>query len=247
VYNKVHMEPQFKSSFIPKKDSVISAVGNVGVPYKGSSTGILDKLATVLFVLSLVVWGGLFGYQKYVEADIVTLEQDIASARSLIDEDKVDLFVALGKQVRISKELLNQHISLVPLFEFMEEHTIPSVQYTEFSFSLGERGDIEVVATGRAQDFADVTRQEEVLIEADMLTQLSVNTITVADTVTSGGVTFNTTFTIPRQGLLYTELVKDLIVPVASAEVAETETEAQEASDALDEELEQTLNELESF
>lgn len=247
------MEPQFKSSFIPKRDSVVSAVDSGRTQYRKSSAGLLDKLATGLFVLTLLVWGGLFGYQKYIESSITKLEQEIASARSLIDQDKVDLFVALGKQISIAKELLAQHISLTPLFELLEGNTIPSVQFTDFDFDLDERGDLLVELIGRAKTFADVVRQEEVLLEVENLQKLSVDTVEVSESLATGGVSFKTTFIVPRQSVLYQELVKDLIAPPV---VEEEETQAadtaadqdvDQAIEEIDQELDNSLNELESF
>lgn len=208
------MEPQFKSSFIPKKDSVVASVGNDNTAqfYGSSSVGLFDKLATGLFVLTLCIWGGLFAYQKYIESSITKLEQEITQARTIIDQNKVDLFIAFGKQIKISKQLLNQHISLTPLFELLEKNTIPSVQFVEFDFTLNKQGDLEVEILGNAKTFADVARQEEVMIGLTNIKNLSVDTVVVSESLATGGVNFTTSFVVPRQGVLYQELVKDLVI-----------------------------------
>jgi len=254
------MEPQFKSSFIPKKDTVINQATPQKSAPKISSGGLIDRIAVILFVLVLIAWGGLFGYQKYVEASIRTLEQNIAEARTRVPDDKIKIFIDFGKQMNIAKELITSHLSVTPLFEALEEHTIPSIEFDEFKFSLNPRGDLMVEAIGKASNFAAVALEEEVLKESELFNGVEVNKVAVLDEEKDRGVSFVASFLVLKQSVLYSELVKDAITPqienqsedltgTEGAEVlgAEVIDDITESADLIDGELEGLFDELDSF
>lgn len=214
---------------------------------KDSRKGIIDKIATMIFVIALVAWGGLFGYQKYVEASITSVEKEIIDIRKRVDSSRVDQFRALGRQVDASKRLLAEHISPTPLFEALEQYTVPSVQLGEFRFTVMPSG-LEVEIAGAAENFAAVEQQEKVLLQAKDFRNPVVTEVSVAGE--GGGAVFKATFIIPKEFVLYTELVRP-IIEAQEALIQDAQVEQEDSAeigeglpseddlDALNEELDQ--------
>ena len=201
------MEQNFKSSFIPKKN--VSIATN-GVRHASGSMrkGMLDTIAGFVFALTLIAWGGLFGYQKYVEASITDVEKEVVDARSRIDNERLDQFRSLGKQVKISKEILNQHIIATPVFDLLERLTAQSVQFTDFALSLEDDG-LRVVSSASAKNFASVELQAQALRDSGEL--IGVSVFDVALSAESGNVIFEVSFLVPRERVLYTQVVQKAI------------------------------------
>lgn len=232
------MEPKLRSSFIPKKDVSISSNSGGGSLGYGKK-GLLDKVSMGLFGLALVLWAGLFGYQKYVEASITDVEKQVIDARSRIDSSRVDQFRSLGKQIEASKILLNQHVFVTPVFDALEELTLPSVQFIEFNMSLTQRGFL-VEAQAVASNFAAVDLQKNILEESDTVADVSV--FDIALTEKTGGINFSVQFTVPRDEVLYVKIVENMIAE--SVPTSTPQPVGEDGEDVLDENIiNQILNE----
>lgn len=216
------MEQQFKSSFIPKKDVSISTSGG---PKVGEyvEKGLLDKVAVLLFVLTLIGWGGLFGYKKYVEASITNVEKQIIDARSRVDSSRVDKFRAIGRQMDASQRLLASHVLITPLFVALEEVVLPSVQLHNFEFELLDNG-LSVKSNGLAANFAAVELQEEIFQASDSLSNARITDLSLSEE--TGEIAFLTTFFIPRNVVLY----KAIVEPPEVESLPVVENDAVEAS-----------------
>lgn len=238
------MEQHFKSSFIPRKDIAISTHGSSVSQHV--ERGLIDKIAVLIFVLTLFAWGGLFGYQKYVEASITKTEKQIVEARSRIDNSKVDEFRALGKQIEVSKQLFNDHVFVSPIFDVVDQFTLPSVQLLNFTFELLPAG-LRIETEGRASNFAAVELQEQMFKKAEGIKDAHIFDMGL-DTET-GEVTFNATFVMPRNEILYTELMKQVTAPVVQPIQTETASTSMETElpDVNDAEFEGLFNELDSL
>lgn len=241
------MEPQFKSSFIPKKDVV---VGTHGGPQISVSTkrGLIDRLASLLFILVLIGWGALFGYQKYVEASITQVEREILAAQDTIDNAKIDQFLAFGKQVDIAKQLLDNHIIVEPLFLFMNTHTIPSVQFSSFSFQLVDAG-LMITATANTKNFAAVALQERLLADSTDISNVAVSAVAI-DSVTDK-VTFKLSFLMPRTHVLYSEFIKSVVLPPTPVQntgstSADTNTDTASSDQNVDEFFNELFNNIDT-
>jgi len=208
------MEPKFKSSFIPKKDVTVNTRGR---KRRTTGKGWLDRIAHVIFVVVLLGWGGLFGYQKYVEASIRETEQELIVVQDNIDNQKVDTFRAFGEQVKNAKAILARHVSVEPLFNFLNTYTIPSMQFAKFSLTLTGAG-LMVEATGLAKNFASISLQADTFTETNQLVDVKTSDIAI-DPITEEA-QFMMTFLMPRNSVLYSELVADSIPPVT--EIPET-------------------------
>lgn len=126
------MDDKIQTSFIPKKP----LTAHDAVPsrrYQAPNTMLLAS--GVLFVAMLVLWGGLFGYGKYLEHRIATKEVDLKNARSQYEPANILKFRALDKRLRTLSFLLDAHRDPEALLVHLAEVTAENITYTSFDLN----------------------------------------------------------------------------------------------------------------
>ncbi len=127
------MEPNFKTSFIPKKPISINQ-GSSPSPVR--SFNIYSLLATTFFILALLASGGLFAYTKILEGDIATAGQEIEDARSAFQVDEIKDLIAASARIKAINSLLEKHVVVSKILTLLEELTLKKVRYTEFHYAI---------------------------------------------------------------------------------------------------------------
>lgn len=153
------MEPKFQSSFIPKGPVASSAVPESKTPAKVG--GILGLIATTIFIISLVGALGVFGYKFYLKQSIVSMGTEIDRARASLYSDDIRQFIQLDDRLSSVGSLLNNHIVLSPLFDFLERNTITTIRFTEFYFSSSPEG-LTVRLNGQARGYSAIALQSDI-------------------------------------------------------------------------------------
>lgn len=149
------MENSFQTSFIPKKP--ITTVDTVSRPSKS----IFSILAVLLLVIMGVASGGLFLYKNYLIKQQEVLASSLDKTRDSFEKDTIDELELYDKRVSASKQVLEGHTVLSPLFSTLGDLTIPGVQFTKFSHETNEKG-FFVKMNGVARDYRSIALQADV-------------------------------------------------------------------------------------
>jgi hypothetical protein len=145
------MEPQMPTSFIPKR------VMDRPERPTARPTGLLLIIAVLILIISLVLWGGTYFYQGFLDKQVKDLEASVESARKALDQPTIVQFQRLDNKLKVAGELLDKHISLVPVLRMLEELTLPTVGYTKFDFKS-----TSISMEGVAASYEDVAIQAEI-------------------------------------------------------------------------------------
>lgn len=145
------MEPQMPTSFIPKR--VLDKPGRAMV----RPTGLLLVISIVILFISVVLLGGSYFYKQLLEKRVVTLDESVKVERKNLDQSTILSFQRLDHKLRIAENLINKHISILPLFTLLEDLTLPTVRYTNFSYTAKA-----VSITGQATSYEDIAVQTKV-------------------------------------------------------------------------------------
>ncbi len=148
------MENSFQTSFIPKKSIVTPTNG----PVVHTSGGLLTKLSIGVLVIMCIVAGGLFLYKSFLIKQKATLSASLLKVKDGFDKDAIAEFQLIDKRISASKDILSTHTVFSPVFSLLSELTIPSVQYTKFTESVGDKG-FFVSMGGVALDYKSVALQ----------------------------------------------------------------------------------------
>jgi hypothetical protein len=152
------MDNSFQTSFIPKKPITSSNV-------KSSNSNPSNSLFTILaFFLLILVGGasvGLFLYKNYLIKQKEVLSASLEKVRNSFEKDTIDELELYDKRVSASKEILNGHIVLSPMFSLLGNLTLPAIQYTKFSEQNNAKG-FTVNMSGVATDYKSIALQADV-------------------------------------------------------------------------------------
>ena len=194
------MAEQFQTSFIPKK-----SFDDVSAPKVSKTGGILFALATILLLLSLVSAGGVFAYGRFLESSITNKKEALQKARAAFEPELIRELSHLDMKFKTSEELLTNHIAVSGIFDLLEDITLETVRFTDFSFGLDPKG-IRLSMSGTARSFTSVALQSD---EFGKNRFISEPLFSGFDLDERGNVTFSVTAIVDPSVVSYVGRVKD--------------------------------------
>ncbi len=179
------MDPRFQTSFIPKKPIV--AQSSVRTP---ANINLFALIATVIFVTTLAVGGAAFFYERVLAKQIESDKASLERARGAFDPELIAQIVRFDTRIETARKLIEQHVSVGPLFQFVADITLPSVRFNNFEFSYLSPEEVEVSMTGQAKSYASVALQSDVLNDQKNLTEVTVGDMDLGN---AGDISFSVT------------------------------------------------------
>ena len=146
------MEPKFQSSFIPK-GPIGSSSGVPAVGQKGKNRSILSYVAVIIFVLSVFLAAGVFGYKYYLKYSIESMGTALEEARGHLEPETISELTRINVRLVSTKELVSRHRAVTSLFEFIEMSTPKTVRFNNFSFAATDSG-ILLTMSGEARGYS---------------------------------------------------------------------------------------------
>lgn len=185
------MDPQVPTSFIPKKPLVGESRGG---------GGILNLIAVLIFLASLLSAGGAFAYQKYLDAALVSKDKSLKTAEGAFDTASIRDLERLDIRLSEARELIQSHVAPSGLFTFLSAATLERVQFTSLTLDIGAEGAGKLSMTGVADSFSALALQSDEFGEAKVLRDVVFSGIT---TDLAGRVQFSVTASVDPSILNY--------------------------------------------
>lgn len=189
--------PQLEqSSFIPKK-----SIPGGEKDEKKKTLALLPLIATVLFVFSLVLAGGVFLMKRLQVNDLERKKVAVEESREAFEPAIIERLTTFNRKMNIASELLNSHTTVTPFFELLESLTLRDVQFTLLSFDrLGEETAVKL--EGIATDYATLALQSDKLGKNQYIKNPIFSNFTVDE---DDNVQFSVELTLDESYLLYSE------------------------------------------
>lgn len=126
------------------------------------TTSITMVVSVFIFVVMMLACGGLYWYKNfYLIKTKQQLSESLAKIRESFDKDTIAELELYDKKTTVSREVLNDHIVLSPLFDLIDELTLSSIQYTKFSHTT-LNNTFSVSMSGIARDYKSIALQADV-------------------------------------------------------------------------------------
>ena len=147
------VSPTIPTSFVPKQP--------LDAPRRKMDAGdnILLIVSLIILAASLIMAGGVFGYQKYLESAIEVKAAALEDARSTIDQSEVEELIRLKDRFVLGKSLLQNHIASSRFFALLETITLENVKYDELELLVSDDRSTSVTLTGYARNFNTLAAQ----------------------------------------------------------------------------------------
>jgi hypothetical protein len=195
---------------------------------RGLYLNVFFIIGNVALIGMILVWAGLFGYRFYLEKSVNDLQDKLtaSSEKALSDSNvqKIAEFRALEGRLTTGGKLLNSHLTLEPVFDFMEEMTLSkSVRYNSFKYELAEGNSFKITTFGSASSFSLLSYQESVLKENPKISDVKLTNFILDEK--TGNVTFELNFNFMPEVLLFKNTVEGSPAsPIAETPVETTAT-----------------------
>jgi len=152
------MAQQFgTTSFIPKKPTT-----PVAQRRRGTVINIFFLIALIIFLSTVSVAVGVFLYQKVVTQNLEKKSNQLAEAREAFEPALIEDLATMDNRIQAAQEVLNSHLALSAFFEFLEQSTLKSVQFDDFTYTAMPSGGISIGMRGRGQSFSSVALQSDI-------------------------------------------------------------------------------------
>lgn len=197
------MEQNFQTSFIPKKPIVESETTTRTPP----RMGLFTIISIFLFIISAVVAGGFYLYEKKLAQDILKLDQDQTKSNERFEESKKNELALFDKRLQVANSLLNKHIAVSPIFETLSKVTLKSIRYTKFSYEndVEKNGLIKIKLSGVTKLYMDIALQADVFnSEKNFIDPVFLNMLPND----KGDITFDLEFYVDPAFVDYKEVIK---------------------------------------
>src|SRR3989344_4504611 len=168
----------FQSSFIPK-GSGGGVISESGFPKK--KAGIFGTLAITLFILVLLVTAGLFAYNWMLKSGIESLKTELAMTESGIDTKPIDTMFAFSKKLATAREVVMRHRVVSNSLALLSAHTIQNVSFSDFSYQFLPDGQLSIILSGNAPDYASIALQEKELKDLKEIKSTEFSGLTLTD------------------------------------------------------------------
>ena len=147
--------PEDKLSFIPQKTFEPAF-------YKRRGPGIIIVFSFLLFFISISAYGALFLYKNSLNKEVNVLTDSLERAKAAFELSLINEVNQTSEKIDYSKKLLEQHTSLVPVFDFLEKNTLKDVRFKSFKYSIAKNENPIVLLDGSAKNYSMLALQGDI-------------------------------------------------------------------------------------
>lgn len=185
------------SSFIPKREFAKKKTTK-----KSFSINIFFLIGLIIFLSSVVgsIW--VYMWKAKLVADNEAVQLEFAKKADQYGIETIKEFSTIASRIEHSKELLEKHYNILPIFTFLENNTLADIYYTDLTItdktSESGGGFIVVHGSGVASDLPDLSLQADAYGENPNIDNLVISNITRSR---QGFVIFDLDFNVKKKFL----------------------------------------------
>lgn len=192
------MEPQFKTSFIPKESLVKKKRSKKPV-------NILTVGTLIIFFVTILLAVSIFLYGEYLKVSISNKEEQLSRARGAFEPALIKELTRVDERIEATGKILDEHTSMSLFFEFLESNTLENVRFNELLLTAMDSDRYFLNMSGSAASFASVALQSDVFGESEVLSEPIFSNL---DLDIFGNVSFNVDAFVNADDIRYRKTVE---------------------------------------
>jgi len=189
-------QSQFTTTFIPKKP-LMEQGPSEGAPVS-RPVGLLSTISIILFVVTIVIGGGVYFWKSYETSNLATLQKSVTTVSQDFEPQLITQLQSLDLQLKNANTLIGNHTVVSPIFDMLEASTLPQVQFTKFNVAFDPTKGVQVQMSGVADGYASIAEQSDVFGANAYLTDVIFSNFALTQT---GQVSFDLSFGVQPQFL----------------------------------------------
>ncbi len=213
------METHFQTSFIPKKPMAQSGEASNPSPKQGIS--LLMTLGVFLFIVSIAIAGGAYGWKYYLLQQRSTYVDTLTQREAQFSPDRIKLLSDTDKKISLAKSLIKNHLMISDIFNKIAHLTVDNIRFVSMSISSPDISKpITVSMSGYGPTYQVVAFQSDAL---GQLEQYGLHNVVLNPVLTNpvqnqnGTISFDFSATINPSSILYDSSASSTLSNIASS------------------------------
>lgn len=150
--------------------SLIPKTYPVAGPEVRSGLGVLTFLGIVLFVLALLIAGGVFFYKRILERQTQELSRSLERLEADFEPSLIRELSRTAKALEVGERLVGERHFASRFFNFLEERTLTRVRFRDLKLQVSEGG---VTLGGEAEGYTVLAEQASVFETSPLVQTLA--------------------------------------------------------------------------
>jgi hypothetical protein len=151
---------QFTTTFIPKKP-LTAPPADASVPVS-RPVGLLSTLSLALFFVTIALAGGVYFWKQYTASQVAVLADSIKKVEKNFEPELIVQMQSLDKQMKNANVVVKNHTVLSPLFDMLENATLPQVRFSKFDVVFDDVKGVQVKMSGESDGYRTIAQQSDV-------------------------------------------------------------------------------------
>ncbi len=196
------MDQEFQTSFIPKK-----TLSQKPERSSGGSFGLINVVAFIIMIISLLVAGGAYLYRDNLSKKVEEMKVSLGRAQNIFEPELLTELETLDRRIDAADQILSKHIAVSPIFKVLEEITLPTVRYIDFTYEVDEVNPdvVHVSMTGEAVSYDAITLQADLFSKNRFIRNPIFSNFSLNKT---GGVEFDLMFDVSKSLVNFEQTVE---------------------------------------
>lgn len=144
-------------------------------------------IALILFILSLLFYGGLLLYQGKLSENLESIKEEVMLLDQKRDPDTEKAIIDSDKRLEVLKELFEEHFYWSKIFSKIEELVVSEAYFSQSKLSFSEEM-VDVSFAGNTLTYTTLARQILSFQEESSVEKVKVSGISLSS---DGGIDFN--------------------------------------------------------
>jgi hypothetical protein len=135
---------------------------------------VLSLITVVVIAGTALSYGGVYLYGKQSSQEKISLQKTITQAKDGLGEDFINQMKRLNGRIDGVKTLLKQHVVVSPIFKALQDTTLQSVQYKDFSYQFtsdptSKTDIVKVKLSGTAKGYSTIALQADAFTKSSLI------------------------------------------------------------------------------
>ena len=191
------MDNNLQPSFIPRKPLSQPAIT------QEHPKSLFSIIAIIIFVLSLLSAGGIYGYEYYLNNTLQQKNSALQTELNTFEPTLITDLSSLDAKISTANSLLNAHISTPRIFSAISAVTLMTVRLTSFNLSYRGGSSVVVAVVGQGKSYASVDLQQAEFQKPEYKKFISSSKVSGVSLDKNGGVNFSATLELKPNYFLY--------------------------------------------
>ncbi len=196
------MQPNFQTSFIPKKP----VSGETEKSAVVHDTDILTLAATMIFIATALLYGGLYFYQSLLIKQITAAGLQLEEAKSAILPEKIKELIDADSRIATVNGLVEKHVVNSKMLVLLGDLSVKKLQFNDLTYS-NKTGSPTIKINGEVQTYNALAQQHDILTKNEYIKNPTFSNISLGE---GGNIKFQFTSSIDLSLVSYKKTVESI-------------------------------------